>query len=62
MVQWAELILVMENVHREKLRHKYQGLLTGKQLVVLNIPDEYEYMDEELVAMLWDMMEDYFES
>jgi predicted protein tyrosine phosphatase len=59
LVNWAELVFVMENVHREKLLHKYHRLLTGKQLVVLDIPDEYEYMDEELIAMLQDMMESY---
>jgi predicted protein tyrosine phosphatase len=61
LVHWAELIFVMENVHREKLFYKYGSLLDGKPLVVLDIPDEYEYMDEELVAMLEDMMEGYFD-
>jgi predicted protein tyrosine phosphatase len=59
LLQWADLVLVMENVHRDKLRYRYGSLLDGKQLTVLNIPDEYEYMDEELVAMLMDVMEEY---
>ena len=62
LVHWAELIFLMEKVHKEKLLHKYGGLLQGKELIVLDIPDEYEYMDDELVAMLQDMMEGYFEN
>lgn len=61
MLLWADLVLVMEKVHKQKLHRKYGSLLDDKKLVVLNIPDEYEYMDEELVAMLQDMMKEYFE-
>ena len=60
LLNWAELVLVMEKVHKGKLRYKYGSLLADKELVVLNIPDEYEYMDDELVAMLQDMMEGYW--
>lgn len=59
LLNWADLVLVMEKVHKEKLRYKYGNLLDDKQLIVLDIPDEYEYMDEELVAMLRSVMEEY---
>ena len=51
-VQWADVILVMEKVHRERLNKKFGKLLGTKKVVVLNIPDNYDYMDEELVKLL----------
>ena len=51
-VLWADLILVMEKIHRSKLNQKYGHVLRGKKVVVLGIPDNYEFMDEELVSIL----------
>ncbi|OJW84395.1 MAG: protein tyrosine phosphatase [Bacteroidetes bacterium 46-16] len=48
---WADLIFVMEKRHKERLEEKY-GRLSGKRVIILDIPDEYEYMDEELTDML----------
>jgi predicted protein tyrosine phosphatase len=51
-IEWADVVLVMEKVHRNKLTSKFKSALTVKRLVVLDIPDEYEYMDPELVRIL----------
>lgn len=51
-VLWADLIFVMETIHRTKLNRNYRHVLRGKKVVVLRIPDNYEFMDEELVALL----------
>jgi predicted protein tyrosine phosphatase len=51
-VEWADLIFVMETVHRERLNKTFGSLLSGKRLVVLGIPDDFEYMDPVLVEML----------
>ena len=52
LIEWADVILVMEKMHKNKITKKYKNLLKGKRLVVLGIPDNYEYMDEDLVALL----------
>jgi predicted protein tyrosine phosphatase len=52
MIEWADLILVMENVHRTKLTQKFGSLLRDKRLYVLDIPDRYGYMDAELMRLL----------
>ena len=52
LIDWADVILVMEKSHRNKISKKFKDLLKGKKLVVLDIPDNYEYMDEELVQLL----------
>jgi len=51
-IAWAEVILVMEEKHRARLLADYAELLGGKTLHVLGIPDEYRYMDPELVDEL----------
>jgi len=51
LIEWADIILVMEKAHRNKISAKYKGLLKGKRLVVLNIPDNYECMQPELIQL-----------
>jgi predicted protein tyrosine phosphatase len=51
-IEWADLILVMEKVHRERLNRNFRDALAHKQIAVLNIPDDYEYMDPELIELL----------
>lgn len=51
-VEWADLILVMETVHRNRLNRKFGKSLAGKRIAVLNIPDDYDYMDPVLIDLL----------
>ncbi|MBG7609063.1 MAG: phosphotyrosine protein phosphatase [Verrucomicrobia bacterium] len=51
-IEWADLIIVMENVHKQRLNRKFRRFLSGKRIVVLGIPDKYPYMDEKLVELL----------
>ena len=41
----------MENDHKSKIRKLY-GHLDLPPIQVLDIPDEYEFMDEELIEIL----------
>lgn len=51
-VQWAELIFVMERVHQRRLQQRFGSLLKGRRVICLGIPDDYEYMQPELVELL----------
>jgi predicted protein tyrosine phosphatase len=51
-IAWADVILVMEEKHRSRLVSEYADLLDGKAVHVLGIPDDYRYMDPELVDEL----------
>jgi predicted protein tyrosine phosphatase len=51
-IEWADIIFVMENSHRSKLSKKFQPWLKDKRVICLDIPDEYEYMEPELVELL----------
>ena len=52
LVQWADTIFVMEKTHRTKLTSKFGAYLKNKRVICLDIPDEYQYMDPELVRLL----------
>ena len=43
---------VMEQKHKSRLMSEFTSMLLGKPVHVLDIPDEYRYMDAELVEML----------
>jgi len=51
-IRWADIIFVMEKKHKNRLISEFTRLLEYKPLYVLDIPDEYQYMDDELVAEL----------
>ena len=57
LVEWAHFIFVMEPTHRNKLRKRHRQALKDQRVIVLNIPDDYEFMDPDLVALLKDKME-----
>ncbi len=48
----ADIIFVMERSHRNKLAKKYQPYLRDKRIICLDIPDEYDFMDPALIAIL----------
>ena len=52
MIGWADLIFVMEKKHRQRIQEKFGDLLIYKPIFVLNIPDDYQFMDEELIGIL----------
>jgi predicted protein tyrosine phosphatase len=52
LIEWADVIIVMEPVHRALLLGRFSDQLKGKPLVVLDIPDRYAYMDPELILIL----------
>ncbi len=58
-LDWADMIFVMEKKHQEILQTRFPTQTTAKQMVCLNIPDQYEYMDEELVDILKESVCEY---
>jgi len=52
LIEWADVILVMEKSHNNKISKKFKEQLKGKRLVCLEIPDIYERMDPSLVKLL----------
>jgi predicted protein tyrosine phosphatase len=52
LVEWADLIFVMERRHRTMVAARFRGLLRDKRVVCLSIPDRFELMQPELVTLL----------
>ena len=52
LIEWADVIVVMEKTHKNKVSKKFKALLVGKRIVNLAIPDEYDFMDPDLIVIL----------
>jgi len=55
-IQWADLICVMEEKHQSRLRADFRSELKHKDIRVLDIPDDYQFMDPELVDLIRNAM------
>lgn len=60
-IGWADLIFVMEKKHAGRLKEKFYQEIIGKQVIRLDIPDDYTYMDEELIELLKIRVSEYIE-
>jgi predicted protein tyrosine phosphatase len=49
---WADLVLVMERKHKARIMEAFAGLEQLPRIESLDIPDEYEFMDAELVELI----------
>jgi predicted protein tyrosine phosphatase len=47
-LEWADLVVVMEDRHERKIRNEFPQSAENTHLVVLDIPDVYEFMDQRL--------------
>lgn len=56
---WADLVFVMEQKHLDRLRQNFASSIKEKQIVLLHIPDDYKYMDDELIELLKSGVESY---
>jgi len=58
LLEWADTIVVMEKYHRNYIRKYFPDIYQTKRIVCLYIPDDYDYMQPELI----DLLKDKFES
>ncbi|MCH8004393.1 MAG: phosphotyrosine protein phosphatase [Nanoarchaeota archaeon] len=54
LLEWADIVFVMEDWQRKFISEKFPKLYLKKKIINLDIPDMYNYMDEELVRILKD--------
>lgn len=48
-LKWADIVFVMEDKHKQRLQSEYPSEVRYKELHVLDIPDNYQFMDPELI-------------
>ena len=52
LIEWADIIFVMEKMHRSKIQRRFRSALKQTRIICLDIPDDYDFMQPELVALL----------
>ncbi len=52
LIRWADVICVMEQKHKNCIMAKYYRLVEYKKIHVLDITDDYTYMDPNLIKIL----------
>ena len=52
LIEWADIIFVMEKTHRSKLQQRFRSALKNTRVICLDIPDRYQFMDPDLVRLL----------
>lgn len=58
-IGWADLIFCMEKRHLSQLRQKFPEAMQGKHAICLHIPDEYVFMQAELIDELQAKLAEY---
>jgi len=51
-INWAESIIVMEYKHLERIRAEFRQAVNYKDIHVIEVEDNFEYMDARLVEEL----------
>ncbi|MGB0951737.1 MAG: low molecular weight protein tyrosine phosphatase family protein [Planctomycetota bacterium] len=51
-LDWADVVLVMEHAHRQRILQRFPDAGRDVAIEVLDIPDDYGFMDPELQEML----------
>ena len=51
-IGWADIVFVMEKKHLRRLQEKFADELMNKRVFCLNIPDDFQFMQPELVTLL----------
>jgi predicted protein tyrosine phosphatase len=61
LINWADRIFVMEKRHLAIIRRKYPSEIEDKSIAILGIPDDYEYMNPELIEILRSRLSEYLD-
>lgn len=56
-IEWADLVMVMETKHFQQLQKRFGEVIGRDCCHVLDIPNEYEYLDSELIALIQQSVE-----
>ena len=60
LLEWADGVVVMEKEHRNFIRKHFPEVYKNTRIACLYIPDDYEYGQPELIAILKARVEDFW--
>lgn len=58
LLKWADLIVVMEDWHKEEITKRFPDICPRKRIVNFDVPDMYPYMSPELIMILKEKIKD----
>jgi predicted protein tyrosine phosphatase len=61
-IAWGNLIFVMEKRHKQRVVERFANELEHRQIIILDIPDDYQFMDPELVEEIRVKVDSYLNS
>jgi predicted protein tyrosine phosphatase len=59
-LRWADLLVLMEDKHLDRLTAHFRDEIRFKEVHVLDLEDRYKFMDPELIAELQANLDDLF--
>lgn len=59
LLEWADLIFVMEKRQRNIIQSRFKEVYRRKRIICLYIPDDFEFMDPELISLLEERVTPY---
>jgi predicted protein tyrosine phosphatase len=62
LLEWADLTFVMEKRHRNIIQSKFKEIYQRKRIICLYIPDDFDFMDPELIDVLKERVTPYLEA
>jgi len=51
-ISWADIVFVMEQKHKDRIKAAHPAPCKYAKIHVLDIPDEYKYADPELIELI----------
>ena len=57
LLEWADIVFVMEKSHKSRLSKRFKQHLRNARVICLDIPDNYAFMQPELVHLLHDRVD-----
>jgi predicted protein tyrosine phosphatase len=61
-INWADLIFVMEEKHKQTMIERFPIEIEQKKIVVLDIQDKYKFMDDELIQEIKTKVSKYIDN
>ena len=61
LLRWADRVMVMEHAHKRRLGEQFPEVVSDLRIDVLDIPDDYAFMNPELVTMIRERVEPLLE-
>jgi len=60
LLNWADAVVVMEKTHRNIIQKKFKDVYKVKRITCLYIPDDYDFMQPELISILQERVEQVY--